>query len=153
MRSSTPPATARLATALLGAALLASGLLVAASAPAAAQPSAPAFTPAGRYALVLSGGSGADAFAVPFSVVVRDSAGGWVGQFVGSSGRARPLVAVVPRPAERAVIVQYQDNSGFATMLLRVQGDSVRGATEYADGTFQIRGTRGPATAALPTPR
>jgi hypothetical protein len=90
---------------------------------------------------------------VPFTVVVADSAGRWGGQFIGADGRARPLVAVVPRPASAALVVQYADGSGFATMLLRVAGDSVRGATEYASATFAITGTRTAPAARPPAAR
>ena len=130
-----PPVRPNAAALLLGAASLAAPL--AAQAPARAA----AFSPAGRYALKLVAGRDT----VPFTIVVADSAGRWGGTFIGSSGRVRPLVAVVPRDGESALVIQWAEQNNFATALLRVGPDNaVRGAAEYPDGTFELLGTRTP---------
>lgn len=108
---------------LLGAASLAAPL--AAQAPARAA----AFSPAGRYALKLVAGRDT----VPF-IVVADSAGRWGGTFIGYTGRTRPLVAVVPRDGEAALVIQWAEQNNFATALLRVApDDAVRGTAADPD--------------------
>jgi len=126
----------------LAAALLLGAAPLAAAPLAAQAPARPAaFSPAGRYALKLVVGRDT----VPFTVIVADSAGRWGGTFIGSSGRTRPLVSVVPRDAESALVIQWAEQNNFATALLRVRPDNaVRGATEYPDGTFELLGTRTP---------
>lgn len=132
---------ARLATAL---ALLAAPAALAAQAKPAAQPAGPRapFSALGRYELTLIDNQGGGA--VSFGVTVVDSAGVLVGEFIGGSGRKRPLLGVVAHPDSSSVDVHYEDGSGLAKMTLRFRGDSVAGAAVYDDGSFPVRGVRRP---------
>ena len=121
----------------LAAALLLGAAPLAAQAPARAA----AFSPAGRYAMKIVVGRDT----IPFSIIVTDSAGRWGGTFIGTSGRVRPLIAVLPRDGESALLIQWAETNAFATALLRLRPDNtVRGAAEYPDGTFELLGTRTP---------
>ncbi|GLC27105.1 hypothetical protein [Roseisolibacter agri] len=122
--------------------LLTAALLLGAAPLAAQGPARPAaFDPSGRYAMKLVVGRDT----VPFTIVVADSGGRWGGTFIGSSGRVRPLISVVPRDGDASLVIQWAETNAFATVLLRLRPDNtVRGAAEYPDGTFTLLGTRTP---------